>query len=1001
MLRRRLLATIHQRWDHRVTLVIGGPGLGKTTLLAQAVAENGLEPHGIDVWLGLDAGDADGSVAADVLHALGEAQRAGTVSADDIADVVWARSPLDVCLLVDDVHVLPAGSPGHVFLANLVDALPANGHIVLAGRSDPAIPIARVAAAGGVLRITESQLRYDDTEIEEVAAVRGVDSATLAATGGWPAMAELVASAGAGLTDEYLWQEVIEPLGRDRRRTLAAVIELGGGDDALISAALDEPVSLDDALAAIPLIDVDDSGWFRPHDLWRPMARLRLNDAERGAVVHRAISHLVDGRRHDEAFRLVSDREWWDEAPAVLRASCLRLDGHPGAEKLRSWLARCPAPVLATAPAKLAVAVHAALADPDSAAEPLASAIAALRDADDVDGELAAIAHFGRVAWWKQDDTLRAEIGARIRALRDLGHPVAIGIASTGRALNADVRGDDDAALAATDDPVLERVDDAWSVSLGWCRAAAHYARGDLRAAMAAARPFLQSSDGSALVPAIVSIHDQASWYTGQVEGPASEDTVRYDEIGDLLGRHDRTLRAADLSRHCSFAGDLDQAAVHLDAARSSTVDDRPVAAVRYAQAEASLLVAVGDEERAAAILRETIDRVGLDRSSQRRAWRDGMCLTYVLLPEARPTWEASPVVGTWTHSRQLAAAVVETRSAVVDRLVRDVDVSDLRVVRRLLHYRFAAELAVGLATAGRPEGAALLDQLGSPGRAVVRELAGADGRSGRAARDLLAAVPAAPPTAVELSVLGPVQLRRDGAPADVPELRRERVRALLAYLTVRRTASRIDVIAALWPDFDERAGANNLRVTLNHLLGALEPWRSEREPAYFIRADTADLRLIHDPDLTVDLDEFNGHIDAARRAERHGVPSQALSSYLAAVELWRGELFSDVTDQAWLELEREQVRARYAAALVRAAQLLAGRRVDDDVDVAEALARRAIEVDAWAESAYGVLIAAALGRGDRSAAHRLLQRCYLVTQEIGADPSDEIVRLARRVESA
>jgi len=38
LIRPRLLRALLGRWEHRVTLVVGGAGLGKTTLLVQAVA---------------------------------------------------------------------------------------------------------------------------------------------------------------------------------------------------------------------------------------------------------------------------------------------------------------------------------------------------------------------------------------------------------------------------------------------------------------------------------------------------------------------------------------------------------------------------------------------------------------------------------------------------------------------------------------------------------------------------------------------------------------------------------------------------------------------------------------------------------------------------------------------------------------------------------------------------------------------------------------------------
>jgi hypothetical protein len=62
--------------------------------------------------------------------------------------------------------------------------------------------------------------------------------------GGWPALAELMASAGADPRAEadgsgaaaYLWEEVLAELPPRRRRLLALILALGGADDELLSA---------------------------------------------------------------------------------------------------------------------------------------------------------------------------------------------------------------------------------------------------------------------------------------------------------------------------------------------------------------------------------------------------------------------------------------------------------------------------------------------------------------------------------------------------------------------------------------------------------------------------------------------------------------------------------------------------------------------------------------------------------------------------------------------
>jgi DNA-binding SARP family transcriptional activator len=79
----------------------------------------------------------------------------------------------------------------------------------------------------------------------------------------------------------------------------------------------------------------------------------------------------------------------------------------------------------------------------------------------------------------------------------------------------------------------------------------------------------------------------------------------------------------------------------------------------------------------------------------------------------------------------------------------------------------------------------------------------------------------------------------------------------------------------------------------------------------------------------------------------------------------------------------------------VRAGQLLLGR---GDSDQAQAVAHRALATDQWSEDAYAVLVGAALARGDRSGARRLLDRCHCALDELGAAPSSSTQQLARRL---
>ena len=125
-------------------------------------------------------------------------------------------------------------------------------------------------------------------------------------------------------------------------------------------------------------------------------------------------------------------------------------------------------------------------------------------------------------------------------------------------------------------------------------------------------------------------------------------------------------------------------------------------------------------------------------------------------------------------------------------------------------------------------------------GRRASRTCAGwADepgSRYERPARTALARLPVPPTGRLELGLLGSVELRRDGRPVDAPEWRRRRVRDLLSHLVLRRPDAREQLAADLWPELDAEGQARNLRVTLTHLLRALEPDRRGRDASFLVQ---------------------------------------------------------------------------------------------------------------------------------------------------------------------
>jgi DNA-binding SARP family transcriptional activator len=1018
---------------------VGGPGLGKTTLLAQAIAENKLASRGTDLWIGIDRHDGDADrLARVVARAVAAAPSASASTSaggpDDatatsttapdpahVADALWQHSPVETCLVLDDVHLLKPGSTGATWLADLVAMLPANGHVVLAGRSDPPVPLARHHAEGNVLCLLEDALRFDDRELAEFAGQRGVALDRFDCTGGWPAMAELAASVERNVTGTYLWEEVLEPLGDHRRRVLAVLCDLRRADDRLASAAVGAPVELAQALAGVPLVARDRDGWYIPHALWRMAPKLALDPAESLVVRRRAVHDLAGRGRFEAAFDLVESTGLWDEAAPVLRAACLASE--LPSRLLGRWLASCPEPVRASPAGRLAAGLHAASATPDRSRPALQSAVDLLRAADDADGELTAIAQLGRMAWWWQDLTILFELSPRIYELHIGGRPQATGLMKLGFALASDLAGDDASVLHHLDAVAPDTLDPTSQVLSGWFRGAVELYTGHADRALALAADLAGRDIDPAMRYIVDTLDLMARWVQGEVDHvldhtPGVIAAARTSGIAYTfsLGVHSASVVS-------SYVGDVATARDYLAEARASAPSPAPGRgrmSVHTAIATAALLLAEGDEPAAVAVLEEAMAGQGLDRGADRRWWRQALALSYVLLPASRAHWDAAGLRGHLSVTRDLAAAVVQCRAGESEAVLRALQVPDLSVVRASLPVRFAAELSVGLTAVGRHEGRQLLDILGPPGRAAVRLLAGGRGvqvKRVRQAKALLAAVPAPPPQVTHLGVLGPLELRRgvgsssSGAssavpavpavpaacsPIDDPDMHRLRVQSLLAFLIGHRRTTRASVCAALWPDLDERSAANNLGVNLNRLLRLLEPWRTTGEPSFYVRVDGPGLQLVTGEHLRIDIDAFDEHLALARKAETEGMPSIALDHDLAAVALYRDELYVDLPEAPWFALDREHYRTRFVRAAVRAGQLLLSR---GDLDQAHAVAQRALAADRWAEDAYGVLVGGALARGDRSGARRLLQHCLATLRELGAKPSSATEQLRRRVE--
>jgi LuxR family transcriptional regulator, maltose regulon positive regulatory protein len=392
--RPRLVQALSEGLARGRVLICAPAGFGKTSLLADW-AHGGGRPV---AWLGLDAGDNDPArfwryvVAALDQAQPGIAERLGPLLGPPaprsfeglvtalINELAAQAGRDEVLLVLDDYHLVDA-APVHESVAFLLENLPPGLLLVVSGRADPPLPLARLRARGQLAELRAAELRFTT---EEAAALLGAaagpvlpDTAVVALTArteGWAAGLQLAALSLRGRSDtagfvaafsgshrfvlDYLADEVLDRQPGQVRAFLleTSVLERLSGE--LCDAVTGRPGSqamlhhIEQAgLFLVPLDEV--RGWWRYHHLFADLLRARLEQEQPGRVqeLHRAAAAWSD--EHDLADDAVGhalaagDAAWAAQLTERYVGSLLRRG--EGAT-LRRWLSVLPAELLRARP---------------------------------------------------------------------------------------------------------------------------------------------------------------------------------------------------------------------------------------------------------------------------------------------------------------------------------------------------------------------------------------------------------------------------------------------------------------------------------------------------------------------------------------------------------------------------------------------------------------------------------------------------------------------------
>ncbi len=414
--RPRLVQALNQGLARGRVLICAPAGFGKTSLLADW-ARSGGRPV---AWLGLDAGDNDPArfwryvVAALDQAQPGIAERLGPLLGPPaprlfeglvtalINELAAQPGRDEVLLVLDDYHVVDAG-PVHESVAFLLENLPPGLLLVVSGRADPPLPLARLRARGQLAELRAAELRFTT---EEAAALLGAaagpvlpDTAVVALTArteGWAAGLQLAALSLRGRTDaagfvaafsgshrfvlDYLADEVLDGQPGQVRSFLleTSVLERLSGElcDAVTGRSGSQAMLHHIERAGLFLVPLDEvRGWWRYHHLFTDLLRARLVQEQPGRVqeLHRAAAAWSDEHDlGDDAVRhalAAGDAAW--AAQLVERYVDVLLRRSEGVT-LRRWLSTLPVEVLRARPRLcLAQGFNAVVSGQVEAIEPL------------------------------------------------------------------------------------------------------------------------------------------------------------------------------------------------------------------------------------------------------------------------------------------------------------------------------------------------------------------------------------------------------------------------------------------------------------------------------------------------------------------------------------------------------------------------------------------------------------------------------------------------------
>lgn len=397
--RPRLMERLTAAVNRKLTLVSAPAGFGKTTLLsdwAHHIQRQRSSPARRIAWLSLDRDDNDpehfwtyliaaiqkarpttGQVCLEMLASKSRPPIKSIVSAliNEIAEL-----PENLILILDDYHLIDMPAV-HETLTFLLDHMPRQLHLVIAGRADPPLPLARLRGRGQIAELRSADLRFTLEEtrtfLNESKGL-SLSNESLTAlehrTEGWIASLQMAAVSLQGRSDapefvrafsgthhyimDYLIEEVLDRQEAPVRKFLletSILDRLSGPLCDAVTGASNGQETLERLLHAnLFLVPLDEERkWFRYHQLFADLLRNQLHRAspDLPPLLHRRACDWLEkeGLFAEAVHHALSARDLSRAADLIERVAVpLIVEGRSSAP--RRWLSLLPEEIIASRP---------------------------------------------------------------------------------------------------------------------------------------------------------------------------------------------------------------------------------------------------------------------------------------------------------------------------------------------------------------------------------------------------------------------------------------------------------------------------------------------------------------------------------------------------------------------------------------------------------------------------------------------------------------------------